>query len=61
MKYVLDQLSQASTWRGLIYLATALGLKVSPDQAAAILAAGMAVVGLIGVFLPDKLKKPEGV
>lgn len=57
MKYVLDQLSQPSTWRGLVALATAAGLKVSPDQAVAIIALGMAIAGAIGVFFPDKLKK----
>lgn len=58
MTYVLERLKEPSTWRGLVLLLTVAGLKLSPDQANAIMALGLAVVGAIGVFLPDK-KKPE--
>lgn len=57
MKYVLDQLLQASTWRGIVYLVTALGVTLSPAQSAAIIAFGLALAGAISVFLPDSLKK----
>lgn len=43
-------LGEASTWRGLIWLATAAGVHLEPDQADAIVAAGMALAGLIAVF-----------
>ena len=46
-------LTEPSTWRGLVWLLTAAGLAVSPDQQAAIAAAGMAIAGAIGAFLPD--------
>ena len=54
MQYIIDRLSETSTWRGFAMLATALGVAMSPDQIAAIIAAGTAIVGLIGVFLPDR-------
>lgn len=50
MKTILNYLSQQSTWKGLIGLSTAAGLALSPEQGAAIVAAGMALVGLINVF-----------
>ncbi len=46
-------ITEPSTWRGLVWLLTAAGLAVSPDQQAAIAAAGMAIAGAIGAFLPD--------
>jgi hypothetical protein len=50
MNYLLDRLKENSTWRGLIMVATAVGLKLDPSQSEAIIAAGLAVVGLINVF-----------
>ena len=43
-------LSEASTWRGMVLIATALGVRLDPDQIDAIVAAGLALSGLIGVF-----------
>ena len=50
MNYLLDRLHESSTWRGLIMLATAVGLKLDPSQGEAIIAAGLALVGVINVF-----------
>jgi hypothetical protein len=46
---------QASTWRGLVMIATAWGIHVSPDQAQAIAAFGMAAAGALGL-MPDKFE-----
>ena len=46
-------LTEPSTWRGLVWLLTAAGLAVSPDQQAAIAAAGMDIAGAIGAFFTD--------
>jgi hypothetical protein len=54
--YIVSRLGEASTWRGLIMLCTAIGIQVSPDQAAAIVSLGMAIAGAIGVFTPDAKK-----
>jgi len=50
--YVLARLKEASTWRGFVYMLTALGVTLTPAAAEAIIAAGMAIAGVIGVFLP---------
>jgi hypothetical protein len=53
-EYVLARISEASTWRGFVYLLTALGIALSAAQTEAIIAVGMAVSGAIGVFVADK-------
>jgi hypothetical protein len=50
MKTILEYLKQESTWRGIIAIATAFGITVSPEQAGAITAAGLAAIGLINTF-----------
>ncbi|WP_198013921.1 hypothetical protein [Desulforegula conservatrix] len=49
-QYILERLKEPSTWRGLVLIATALGAKISPDQAEAIVLVGIGIVGLIGTF-----------
>lgn len=48
-KFGID-FSEASTWRGLVWIVSACGVALEPDEQNAIVAAGMAVAGLIGVF-----------
>lgn len=50
MNTIMTYLQQQSTWKGLIGIATAAGVALSPEQSAAIIASGMALVGLINVF-----------
>lgn len=50
VKWILQRLQEPSTWRGAIYTATAAGVALSPDQQEAIIAAGLALVGVINVF-----------
>lgn len=47
------KLHQESTWRGIIALVTAFGVTLSPDQSEAIVAGGIALIGLINVFKGD--------
>ena len=54
-------LSEPGTWRGLVWILTAVGLKIDPDQAEAIAAVGMALAGLIGVFFKDIPDQPQTV
>lgn len=56
MKTILEYLKHASTWKGLIAIATAAGVGVSPELAEKIIAAGLAAVGLIQVFIDDSDK-----
>jgi hypothetical protein len=57
METILNYLSQQSTWKGLIGLATAAGVALSPEVAAQIIATGMALVGLINVLRDEKKAK----
>lgn len=47
--FLADRLKERSTWIGLTALASAFGVAVSPEAAEAIIAAGTAVGGLIGI------------
>ena len=47
---LLQRLSENSTWRGLILIATAVGVKIEPELQEAILVAGLGLVGLINVI-----------
>jgi hypothetical protein len=47
-------LGEASTWRGIIFILTAIGIQLDPAQQAAIITAGMALAGLVGVFFKRK-------
>jgi len=51
-EYVLARLKEASTWRGFVYLLTALGVTISPALSEAIIAAGLAIAGILGAALP---------
>ena len=53
-KYILNRLTERSTWLGVIALATACGATSEAAIAEQIIAAGMAVAGLIGVVTKDK-------
>jgi hypothetical protein len=50
IEYALARLSENSTWRGIILLLTAVGVTVNTEQAEHIIAAGLAVIGVINVF-----------
>ena len=54
-KYILNRLTERSTWLGLLALATACGATLA-DQ---IIAAGMAAAGLIGIVTKDRKKEQE--
>ena len=49
LELVLEKLSENSTWRGLILLGTALGVKIQPELQESIIVAGLGLVGLINV------------
>lgn len=54
MSKFLEIILQPSTWRGLTWLLTAIGVNISPDTSTAIISSGMAVAGLIGTLTSDK-------
>ena len=47
---LLAKLSENSTWRGMILVATAVGVKIEPELQEAILVAGLSLVGLINII-----------
>lgn len=54
IEFLLERGKEASTWRGIVAILTAAGVTISPAQAEAIIALGLAVIGAIGVFTSDK-------
>lgn len=52
--YLLNRLREASTWRGILALLTAAGVAISPEQIESIVTAGLALIGVVGVFASDK-------
>lgn len=59
MAWLLNRLREASTWRGMVWLLTVSGVALRPDQVEAIVLAGMAIAGVLGVFLQDKARNPN--
>jgi len=57
--YIIERLKEPSTWRGIIWLVTAVGFALSEEEKQAIATAGMTLVGLIGVFTEEKNKSPS--
>lgn len=45
------KLKQESTWRGLILVATLVGVKVSPDQVELVVSAAVSMVAAINIFI----------
>ena len=56
-QFLRDRASEASTWRGVVLMVTAANIVVTPEQQDALVAAGLAVAGLIGAFFPDTTPK----
>lgn len=52
--YLLARAKEPSSWRGLIFMLTAIGIPVAPQLAESIVTLGLGVAGLVGVVAPDK-------
>ena len=59
MEYIIARLSEPSTWRGIVWLITAFGVAIDPAQQEGIIAFGMALAGLVGVFTKEKKQPTE--
>lgn len=53
MNWLIARLKEPSTWRGIVWLLTFAGLSLKPEQSEAIIAAGIALAGVLGVFLKE--------
>jgi hypothetical protein len=51
---MMKLLKEPSTWRGIIWIFTALGIALTPEQSEAVIACGMAFAGALGAFIGDK-------
>jgi len=58
--YVIENASQPSTWRGVIYVLTAAGVQLSPDQQNAIVSIGLGLAGLVALVFKDKTGGANG-
>ena len=56
LPWIIARMREPSTWKGLIALAAALGVYISPENAAIILAAGVGIAGFINVIITDPNK-----
>lgn len=54
IQYLLERAKEASTWRGVVLLATAAGVNVAPELANAVVTFGIGLAGLLGVITKDK-------
>lgn len=52
-EWIVARLRERSTWIGLTGLLTALGLALEPEQAEAIVVAGIAIGGAVAAFTKD--------
>ena len=59
VSYIVERLKEPSTWRGLVWIITAVGFALSEDQKQSIATAGMTLAGLIGVFTSEYNKPTE--
>lgn len=57
--YLLKQLNEPSTYRGLTLCLMAGGIQVSPENAELIMTLGLFVAGMIGALVPDSLGAKE--
>jgi hypothetical protein len=53
LEFILERGKEPSTWRGLVAIVTATGLSFSPELSEAIVALGLAVIGILGIFTKD--------
>ena len=49
-KWIIERLSEASTWQGITIVASAAGVRIEPELALQIATAGASVFGLINVI-----------
>ncbi len=53
LEYILARAGERSTWIGLVSIATALGVALSPAQRDATVALGIALAGFIAAITKD--------
>ena len=54
-QYIKARLKEPSTYPAIVLVLTALGRRLSPEQTDAVMIIGLAVAGLLGAILPDRI------
>ena len=54
VQFFVDRAKEASTWRGVILVLTALGLEMSPQTENLVLQVGLLVAGALGILTKDQ-------
>lgn len=52
-EYISARLREPSTWRGLVYMVTSIGISISPQGSEAIISVGLFIAGFIGTTSKD--------
>jgi hypothetical protein len=61
-KFIINRLSEASTMRGIVMFVTgALGFHLAPEVMGAVVSVGVSLAGLIGVLMPDSIKRDKNL
>lgn len=53
VKIIVSKLKEKTTWAGILSVAVAAGLQMSPEVSQAVSNAGMALAGLVLVFINE--------
>lgn len=59
MNNVIEFFGKPEAWRCIIGVITACGVAISAEQASAIIAAGIALMGAVGMFTAKKTEPKE--
>lgn len=59
MRFILERLTERSTWRGIVITLTAFGISLEPQLTEAIITAGLGLAGLVDILLPEQTGKPR--
>lgn len=57
MDKLITKMSDPDFWRSLVYMATAFGIALKPDQQQAIITAGLGISGFLHAFFPTNTPK----
>jgi hypothetical protein len=60
LAYLVARMSEPSTWRGLVLIATAVGAHLTEAQVSQIVEIGLFLAGLLGALLPDAKPAAKG-
>jgi hypothetical protein len=56
LTWLADRLKEPSTWRGVIWLLTSLGIAIDPEKIQALILAASTLTGVILVFSKENSK-----